>query len=216
MPDIMTDLLCPMTTIEFACLQFRQVFETIAWACMVANEEPLDPKQLTRRRERNPRFLFNYLERTVMPDCYPTPLTRVPLDQSDINPGDDISPRTDDDVVFPSGQLASEWALLSEDEWLTRAELTRLHGEMSKLLHIRNPMRGESLRADYYEKMIPVWWEKTTNLIALHRIALPGDDICIVQILSDGQIVIEDFCVVGAPDNERDLIVPIQRTERFH
>lgn len=174
----MEQSLCPMTRIEFAAIQFRQIFETIGWACMVANGQPLEPELLKRRHERNPRFLFKYLAETVMPDCYPTPLVMV---------GDDSGAG----VFGEDGGFVGELAELAEDEWLTRAELVRLHGEWSKLLHIRNPMRGESLHGPDYEEMIPVWWEKTVNLVAVHRIALPGDDMCIVGIRPDGQVMIE-------------------------
>lgn len=194
--------LCPMTRIEFAAIQFRQIFETIAWACMVANGQPLEPELLKRRHERNPRFLFKYLAETVMPDCYPTPLVMV---------GDDSA----SGVLDEDGDSVGALVELAEDEWLTRPELVRLHGELSKLLHIRNPMRGEALQAANYEKMIPVWWEKTVRLVALHRIALPGDDMCIVWIRVDGQVIIEDFYKVKSLDEDSDLLVSLRRTERF-
>ena len=201
----MESFLCPMTRIEFAGLQFRQIFETIAWACMVANGEPLKPELLLPRHERNPRFLFSYLADAVMPDCYPTPLIRVPVDD------DSTTSVFGDDVEGFVGELAK----LAEDEWLSRPELVRLHGELSRLLHIRNPMRGVALHGEFYEKMIPVWWEKTANLVALHRIALPGDDLCVVRILASGQVIIDDFYKVGFLGGDRDLMVSRRRTKRF-
>lgn len=200
----MEPFLCPMTRIEFAALQFRQIFETVAWACMVANGEPLKPELLQRRHERNPRYLFKYLAERVMPDCYPMPLIRIPVDDN----SETGVPRDDDRFI---GELVKR----AEDEWLTRPELVRLHGELSKLLHIRNPMRGELLNAETYEKMIPVWWEKTSNLVTLHRIPLPGDDMCIVRILTDGQVIIDDFYKVWSLDENRDLLASQQRTVRF-
>ena len=201
---------CPMTSIEFAAIQFRQVFETIAWACMVANGQPLTPELLQRRKERNPRFLFKYLEGGVMPDCYPTPLVRVPEGRPKVRVRGVARLLLRRDKRF-----RGELGLLAEEEWLTRSELIRLHGELSKLLHIRNPLRGESLNSEYYTQMIPLWWQKTVNLVTLHRIALPGDNMCIVEILKDGQILIDDFYVVGSLDTDRDLIVSRSQTKRF-
>ena len=104
--DICQDEAILCSVLESACLQLRKVLETIAWACLVANGDRLESLSAKIRKEYHAGRLLRRLEQ-VVPDCYPTPLIRIPTTYDGAVPGD-VFVIGEGDIETPPGEYRGE------------------------------------------------------------------------------------------------------------
>ena len=139
------------SSIETTGLQFRKVFELIAFASLAAHKDLYSvaysdfakhweaAKLVKRLREINPRF-------------YPEPVIQAVTGNPNVKR--DLQPRPPD--------------------YLTEESLVEAHGRCGSLMHAANPF-GHEIDYGFYEARFPGWMTQIVNLFDAHLVHLPGD-----------------------------------------
>jgi hypothetical protein len=139
------------TTIETIGLQFRKVFELIAFASLTANREIYSSAYADFATHWQAAKLLKNLER-INPDFYPKPVTEVPTGQYGVR--HELKARAQD--------------------YLTQSELVEAHGRCGALMHGANPF-GSPIDYDFYQQNFSSWITKYMNLLNNHQVHLVGD-----------------------------------------
>jgi len=139
------------TTVETIGLQFRKIFELIAFASLAANREEYFLIYRDFEKHWEAAKLVKNLRR-VNPNFYPKPVVEVPSKE----PG----------VVN---------ALKNRDEgYLSETELVEAHGRCGALMHAANPF-SNGIDYSFYQRRFPIWLTRMMNLLNNHQVHLPGD-----------------------------------------
>lgn len=139
------------TTTETVGLQFRKVFELIAFASLAANRNKYSSVHANFSKHWEAAKLLRNLHR-INPNFYPAPVREVKSDQPD-----------------------TPIALESLDQgYLTQADLTEAHGRCGALMHGSNPF-GNSIDYAFFQESFPIWRAKFVNLLNSHKVHLLDD-----------------------------------------
>lgn len=138
-------------TIETVGLQFRKVFELIAFASLAAHQHLYAKVYNDFAKHWEAAKLLKNIRR-LNPGFYPKPVVEVPTEQPGV-----------------THQLQDR-----EADYLTESELIIAHGKCGSLMHAANPF-GHGIDYAYYETSFPVWRSRIINLLNNHQIKLPGD-----------------------------------------
>ena len=139
------------TTVETIGLQFRKIFELIAFASLAANREQYSSVYSDFAKHWEAAKLVKNLQR-INPDFYPKPVVEAPADK----PG----------VV---NSLKAR-----DQDYLTPDDLIEAHGRCGILMHAENPF-GKPIDYVYYQQNFPIWRTKIINLLNNHQVHLLGD-----------------------------------------
>ncbi|HEY1424066.1 MAG TPA: hypothetical protein VGF20_11475 [Candidatus Acidoferrum sp.] len=139
------------TTIETTGLQFRKVFELIAFASLAANRVQYSRIYSDFAKHWEASKLLKNVRR-VNSNFYPQPVIEAPADQPGVRHA--LKKRGPD--------------------YLTQEDLIEAHGRCGSLMHAANPF-GSPIDYDFYLRNFPVWLNKTINLLNNHEVRLPGD-----------------------------------------
>lgn len=131
------------TNIEFMALQIRKIIEHIAMGNLIANKELYEEYSAKFSSNWNAKYIFRDLER-LNPRFYPEPV------------------KTD------SSKKIKEWITINEN-YLSKEDAIKIYDKCSVLIHTVNPY-GQSIDLDYYERMMPIWYNKILNLLSQHLI----------------------------------------------
>jgi hypothetical protein len=139
------------TTVETIGLQFRKVFELIAFASLTANRDQYSSVYANFAKHWEVAKLLKNLRR-INPEFYPKPVLEVQSNQ----PG----------VLH---ELKDR-----DPDYLTQDELIVAHGRCGALMHAANPFAAPVDYA-FYQKNFSVWMTRTINLLNNHKVHLLGD-----------------------------------------
>lgn len=139
------------TNVEMIGLQFRKVFELVAFASLAANRSQYSSVYSDFAKHWEAAKLLKNLRR-INPNFYPKPVVEAPTSQS--------------------GALHA--LKEREQDYLTQDELIEAHGKCGKLMHGANPF-GIPIDYAFYQQRFNIWMSKTINLLNNHQVHLPGD-----------------------------------------
>ena len=139
------------TTIETVGLQFRKVFELIAFASLAANRSEYSNAYSDFAKHWEAAKLVKNLRR-INPNFYPQPVTEEP----------------------PSVPGALRDLRKRQQDYLTEDDLVISHGRCGALLHGANPF-GQPIDYSFFQLNFPGWMAKTINLLNNHQVHLLGD-----------------------------------------
>jgi hypothetical protein len=153
----------PASTIETIGLQFRKVFELIAFSSLAAHRELYSRVYSDFQKHWEAAKLLKNLRR-MNSNFYPEPLIEVPSSIPGVK--NDLRNRNHD--------------------YLTEGDLITAHGRCGSLLHAANPF-GRGIDYNYYKQSFPEWLTKIINLLNCHKVHLPGDtDFYLFHMKEDG------------------------------
>jgi hypothetical protein len=141
-------------SIETAGLQFRKVFELIAFSSLAANRDLYSRAYSDFVKHWEAAKLLKNLRR-INPKFYPQPVVEIKTDQ----PG----------IVHKLQERGPDF--------LTEQELIGAHGRCGPLMHASNPF-AQPIDYSFYARSFPNWLNRTINLLNNHRVHLPGDAGC--------------------------------------
>lgn len=139
------------TIVETIGLQFRKVFELIAFASLAANRDQYSLVYTDFAKHWEAAKLLKNLQR-INSDFYPKPIVEVQSDRSGIL--HDLKDR--------------------DQDYLTQADLIAAHGRCGALMHGTNPF-ANPIDYAFYQQSFPVWMTKMVNLLNNHQVRLLGD-----------------------------------------
>jgi hypothetical protein len=139
------------TTVETIGLQFRKVFELIAFASLSANRQRYSSVYTDFVKHWEAAKLLRNLQR-INSNFYPKPVIEVPTND-------------------PTAMHALE---PRQQDYLTQMELIEAHGRCGKLMHAANPF-GKPIDYEFYEKRFSTWIAQIMNLLANHQVHLAGE-----------------------------------------
>ena len=145
------DALYAPTTIETIGLQFRKIFELIAFSSLAANRDLYSGAYADFAKHWEAAKLVKNL-RKINPLFYPKPVVEVPTDQPGARHG--LKDR--------------------DQDYLTEGDLVTAHGRCGSLMHAANPF-GQPIDYEFFQGNFPVWMTKTINLLNNHQVHLVGD-----------------------------------------
>lgn len=137
--------------IETAGLQFRKIFELIAFASLSANREQYAAVYTDFSQHWEAAKLVKNLK-NVNQNYYPEPVIEAPTDHP----------------------IAKHQLKKREGDFLTEEELVEAHGRCGALLHASNPYK-KAIDYGYYKTIFPKWIERTIHLLNNHVIHLVND-----------------------------------------
>jgi len=137
--------------LETIGLQFRKIFELVAFASLAANKAEYSAAYSDFAKHWEAAKLVKRL-RAINPRFYPQPVNEEPSK----TPG--VKSNMTDRV----------------GDFLTEDELVEAHGRIGGLMHAANPY-GSPIQYDYFQKHFPTWLQRTMNLLNSHRVHLPRD-----------------------------------------
>jgi len=137
--------------LETIGLQFRKVFELIAFASLAANKDEYATAYSDFEKHWEAAKLVKRL-RQISPMFYPKPVIETPS----------------------SDPKAKSHLLNRVGDYLTEDELVEAHGRIGSLMHAANPY-GSPIKYDYFQKHFPDWLQRTMNLLNSHQVHLPAD-----------------------------------------
>lgn len=139
------------TTVECVGLQFRKIFELVAFGSLTANRKEYAAVYSDFEKHWEAARLVKNL-RKINPNFYPKPMVEV-----------------------PSEDPLAVHALKDRDpDYLTQAELVEAHGRCGALMHAANPF-GPPIDYSFFSETFPVWLARLMNLLNNHQIQLVGD-----------------------------------------
>jgi len=139
------------TTVETVGLQFRKIFELIAFASLAANRRKYSSIYADFSKHWEAAKLLKSLQR-INPDFYPKPVVETKSDRPRVV--HDLSDR--------------------DHDYLTQADLVEAHGRCGRLLHAANPF-GRPIDYVFFQTSFPVWRARFMNLLNNHKVHLVGD-----------------------------------------
>jgi hypothetical protein len=137
--------------IESIGLQFRKVFELIAFATLAANRAMYSLVYRDFAKHWEAGKLLKNLEK-INPEFYPKPGIETPSEQPGVRAHFNDRPQ----------------------DYLTKTDLIAAHGRCGGLLHAANPF-APPINYEFYLSSFPVWAAKIVNLLHVHRVHLVGD-----------------------------------------
>lgn len=138
-------------TIESTGLQFRKIFELVAFGSLAANREEYRLIYADFEKHWEAARLVKNL-RKINLNFYPKPVVEVPC----------ADPR-------------AVHALKNRDaDYLTEGELIEAHGRCGALMHAANPF-ASPIDYPFFQASFPVWLTRLMNLLNNHQIQLIGD-----------------------------------------
>ena len=140
------------TTVETIGLQFRKVFELIAFASLSANRQRYSSVYADFAKHWEAAKLLKNLQR-INPNFYPKPVVEVQTTE------------------HPPALQALE---ARQQDYLTQNELSQAHGRCGKLMHASNPF-GTPIDYQFYQNQFPVWLIRIMNLLNNHQVHLVGE-----------------------------------------
>jgi hypothetical protein len=141
------------TTIETVGLQFRKIFELIAFASLAVNRVEYSKAYADFEKHWEAAKLIKNLRR-INPDFYPQPVIEVPA---------------------PAGKPEGAHALQKrQQDYLTQQDLIEAHGKCGSLMHGSNPF-GNEIDYLFFRSSFPTWRNKIINLLNGHEVRLLGD-----------------------------------------
>lgn len=132
--------------VEFQCLQFRKIFELIAFSSLAANRVEYAKLRPSFAKEWRARDILTRLEE-IHPSFYPRPYEKV-----------DGSA-----VAVTSG-------------FLTKEDLADAYDECSGAIHAFNPYSEGKLNANLTVECFREWFNRIASLLALHLINIAFTD----------------------------------------
>jgi len=138
----------PATNIEFLCLQIRKILELIALASIAANKEEYARQYKKFANHWNAKRILNDIEK-VNPSFYPVPGRQI--------------------IDRETGKVVEVKKL--KGGYLTKDEFSDVYDKCSEVIHSSNPY-GTQTDYSEFEKLIPEWNLKITNLLNHHQIQL--------------------------------------------
>jgi hypothetical protein len=139
------------TTVETIGLQFRKMFELIAFASLAANRHEYSLAYGDFARHWEAAKLLKNLRR-INPNFYPKPVIEVPTDDPRALHG-----------LKDRGQ-----------DYLTQDDLVLAHGRSGALMHSANPF-GQPIDYAFFQRSFPLWRAKIINLLNNHQVFLLHD-----------------------------------------
>ncbi|HEY4355114.1 MAG TPA: hypothetical protein VGN16_05135 [Acidobacteriaceae bacterium] len=140
------------TTIETIGLQFRKIFELIAFASLSANKKLYAATYADFAKHWQASKLINNLKRINPAGFYPIPITITPS----------LKPN-----------VKSEFSRKTKG-FLTPDELILAHGRCGKLMHANNPY-GQEIDYEFYNRGFSDWFSKIVGLLNAHQVSLAED-----------------------------------------
>jgi hypothetical protein len=151
------------TTVETIGLQFRKIFELIAFASLAANRHEYSAVYSDFAKHWEAAKLIKNLRR-INADFYPKPVVEAP--STDPRARHELKPRSSD--------------------FLTEAELVKAHGTCGALMHAANPFNAPILY-DRYLIEFRKWFSGTINLLNNHQVhLLGGSDFYLFHMKEEG------------------------------
>ncbi len=145
------DALYTATSLETVGLQFRKIFELIAFSSLAANRDLYSKAYGDFAKHWEAARLVKNLRR-INPLFYPKPVVEVPADQPGVRHA--LKDRAHD--------------------YLTEDELVAAHGRCGSLMHAANPF-GQPIDYGLFQRSFPEWMTKIINLLNNHQVHLVGD-----------------------------------------
>jgi len=139
------------TTVETIGLQFRKVFELIAFASLAANRAEYSSAYADFAKHWEAAKLLKNLRR-INPNFYPKPVVEAPTDD----------PR------------ALHRLKDRDQDYLTQDDLIEAHGRTGALMHSANPF-GQPIDYPFFQQNFLVWRAKIINLLNNHQVFLLND-----------------------------------------
>lgn len=139
------------TTTETIGLQFRKVFELIAFASLAANRDQYSRAYADFSKHWELAKLIKNLRR-INPEFYPKPVVEMQSDKAEV-----VNALRDRD-----------------QDYLTRDELISAHGRCGALMHSTNPF-ANPIDYGFYQQSFPLWRMRVINLLNNHQVRLLGD-----------------------------------------
>jgi hypothetical protein len=139
------------TTVETIGLQFRKIFELIAFASLAANRQQYSAAYSDFAKHWEAAKLIKNLQR-INPQFYPKPVVEAPAGM----PG----------VVYSHKPRAQDY--------LTQDDLVEAHGRCGVLMHAENPF-AKPIDYAFYQRSFPTWRNRIINLLNNHEVHLLGD-----------------------------------------
>lgn len=146
------------SNIETIGLQFRKVFELIAFASLAAHKELYSAAYSDFAKDWEAAKLVKRLHQ-INPRFYPEPIVQVPSDKPGVKM--DLRPR--------------------QPDYLTEESLVKAHGRCGSLMHAANPY-GREIDYASFEQIFPIWLTKAVNLLNAHIVHLPDTEFYLVQM----------------------------------
>jgi hypothetical protein len=139
------------TTAETIGLQFRKIFELIAFASLAANKKLYATAYANFSKHWEASKLIGNLKR-LSPDFYPVPIIVTP---------------------HPAPSIKSEFAPRKEG-FLTANQLINAHGRCGNLLHAANPF-GKGIDYEFYHQCFVEWQTLVIGLLNFHQVRLSDE-----------------------------------------
>jgi hypothetical protein len=141
--------------VEYTCLQFRKIFELIALANMVTNQDAYMRQYVKFRDHYHAERILRDIEK-INPNFYPTPMKPI----SEPHAQADAEPINVDSV---------------DGDHLTKEEFIEAYDTCSELLHAENPFAPPK-DLEGIQGKFKGWLQKTVNLLSFHSIQLTNSD----------------------------------------
>jgi hypothetical protein len=152
------------TNVETIGLQFRKVFELIAFASLVANRKQYSAVHADFSTHWEASKLLKRLEK-INPKFYPKPVVEMP------------STRHGEPDEFKE----------RDPDYLTQSELIEAHGRCGELMHAAKPF-GNPIDYEWYERNFPIWMSKVINLLNAHQVHIIDDTgFWLIHMLEKGK-----------------------------
>jgi hypothetical protein len=132
-------------------LQFRKIFELIAFASLAANKNLYATAYANFSKHWEASKLIGNLRR-LNPDFYPVPIIVTP---------------------DPAPNIKSAFAARTEG-FLTANQLIKAHGRCGNLLHAANPF-SKSIDYEFYNQCFVEWQSLVIALLNFHQVRLPHE-----------------------------------------
>jgi hypothetical protein len=136
------------TTVETIGLQFRKIFELIAFSSLAANRHQYALVYTDFITHWQAAKLIKNL-RKINADFYPKPV---------------IEDKSKDLLDLKE----------SDQDYLTEDQLIEAHGRCGELLHTKNPFGGR-INYELFQKQFPIWRNKIVFLLNNHKVHLIND-----------------------------------------
>lgn len=153
--DVINTLLsaeCTPITVEMATLQFRKIFELIAFASLAANHRKYSAVYADFSKHWEATKLLKNLQR-INREFYPKPVVETKSDQPNV-------------VIALDDR---------DQDYLTQAGLIEAHGRCGKLLHAANPFGRPIDYYGFFKTKLPLWRSLFMNLLNTHKVHLVDD-----------------------------------------
>jgi hypothetical protein len=140
------------TTVETMGLQFRKIFELIAFASLSANKKLYAQAYANFAKHWEASKLIGNLKRLNPTGFYPKPVDMTSSEQPNI---------------------ALNFSAKTKG-FLTPEDLILAHGRCGSLMHAANPY-GKKIDYDFYDKNFGEWYELIVALLNKHEVRLADD-----------------------------------------